>query len=462
MMKKRIRVVSVFLVAMLLTACVEAAPGEQGPFVWPESVYGETLTVAVLGPRFERIAGEFELRNPGVTIELIEFEHLDVGREQIAMEIMAGNVPTLTLGDFVDYHHPLTAQYFADWLPIMHSNPNFDENDWFMNVFYALARDGRLMGFPMSYDMSVGNSFYVANSTVPGLAEEFAGRQGISTNELMEIYERISATTGTNMHMERSFDVLQAVEDNIGRFFDFETRRVQFGSREFIDFIAHAREITSPRRNFGTMQFFNFGEIGNREVTLALSHQYMFRRITISDMDNFGAFEGDLVFVNPLAYTNDRGELLISPDMTWALSASASHAQQALALELLRFAIVPPVYREEDIVRHRLLVSSTSASPARGHARSTFEHSFTWATSAFHFTQGWRYADGGWHVAIDALVAYAEAASEMPMHDTRYAPEFVRDALRQILHEFHDGLITAEQAANDLQNRITLIIMEMG
>jgi len=50
---------------------------------------------------------------------------------------------------------------------------------------------------------------------------------------------------------------------------------------------------------------------------------------------------------------------------------------------------------------------------------------------------------------------------EMPKVDWRFAPGMIWDVLDEILGQFQDGLITAEQAAQDLQNRVTLILMEM-
>ena len=470
-MKKMFGVVIIALAAFCFAACGETAPDEQEFFVWPESIdgqspfYGETLTIAIYHSEylFERLAMEYEFRNPGVTVEVISFEDFDIGRERISLELMAGNPPVLISGQLVDYFNPMTMQSFADWWPVMRAAPNFSEDDWFINVFDALSRDGRLIGFPMIYDSLMGNSFIVANSTIPGLAEEFAGRQSISYNEMIEIYNRISPSLDAPMYLERNFDMLAAVVENIDKFLDFETGRVQFSSPEFINFINHAKEITSADRDFGNNQFFNFNETGNRDVTASLAREYFFRRVLIADIDNFGAFEGDLVFVNPIPYANDRGELLISPDSTMVLSAGASRVQQALAFDFLRFAMVPPVEREDDLIHHGLFIIGLNyTSPARAHAQSVFPHTFGWTPRAFSALDGWRWAGDGWHEAIATIVSYANAAAEMPMRDMRYAPQFVRDTVQEALRQFHDGLITAEQAANDLQNRITLMLMEMN
>jgi len=453
---------------MLLSACTTTPPQDE-PFSWPppeeDPFYRETLTIAVfnLAGRIEGFAERFERMHPGTSIEVMEFECIDSAREQISLETMAGNPPNLVAGYLVDYLNPMAAANFIDWLPIMYADPYFNEDDWFMGVFDALTHNGRLLGFPVSYDLSVGNSFYLVNSTVPGLAQEFAGRQTVSTNDLIEISERFE----TGMYMDRNFDVLQAVIDNIDNFLDFETRRVQFDNPEFINLITNARQLTSPSRHFGEVQFFNWIETGNRQAVADMSRRYLFRRFSTMDFDNFGVFEEEMLFINPLPYTNDMGELLIWPDLTFALSSNTTHVQQAMAMEFLRFLLIPPTGAMNDpdvFVHHRLFMthSAALASPARTSAEVVFPHAFVWHVSAFHVLDGWRMAGEGWPEAIDTMVRYTTMASEMPMRDTRYAPAFVRDIVFDILYQFHYDLITAEQAAHSLQNRITLIIMEMG
>ena len=448
-----------------------AAAEHEAPFAWPKSFegqnpfYGETITVAVpwMPEFFTGFAQEYQWRNPGVTIEIIYLDDIYSAREQIGLDLIAGNAPTLIMGNLVDYHHPMVRPLFVDWLPIIYADPNFNEEDWFMNVFEALTRDGRLMGFPISYH-GAGSSFIVANSTIPGLAEEMAGRQSISFNEMMEIHSRISPTLDTTMYMERSFDVLTAVTDNIDRFLDFETGRVEFSSPEFINLITQAREITGPGRNFGASQLFNWYEAGNRQVTATLAQQYLFRKISLLDIDNFGVFEEDLIFVNPLPYTNDRGELLIAPQQTMVLSADASNTQQALAMDFIRFITVPPSGQGDDRLHHNRFTAFLNriyTSPARGHASSVFPYTLDWTPSRFSVFDGWRWAGEGWHEAVETIVAYANASGEMPMRDTRYAPEIVRYVIREVLHQFHDGQITAEQAANVLQDRVSHMLLEM-
>jgi len=463
-----------------LVGCGETARDEA--FVWPQSIdgqspfYGETLTIAVmfdgLTLNFNTLARGYMQQNPGVTIEVINLADfsldaadLESARDRIGLELMAGTAPTLIdnffaadfgLTTLVDYMHPATARHFADWLPIIAADPYFNEDEWYMHVFEALTRDGRLLGFPIAYDLRAGSTYVLANATIPELVEEFRGRETITLTEMLEIHSRIAPTLDRPMYLESRFDVFTAVEQRIDDFFDFETGRVEFATPEFIDFITHAREITSPWRtpNVGMFDPINFGDLGNRQVDAFESQNYLFRRTWTIDFHIFSIADEDIPFVYPVFLTNDHGEMLLRPYNTMLLNATATDTQKALAMDFLRFSMASNFAL---ITRHPGV--SLNASNIR------LNNSWTqyWASASFTLPRwrDWQLTEGRYRTIDDIIIPNVEAAAQMPMRDGRYAPEVVREIIREAMHQFHDGLITAEQAANDLQNRIALVIMEL-
>jgi len=472
-MKKWFTAITAILLVMLLTACGTAAQDE--PFVWPQSVdgqspfYGETLTVGVASARggatrnFRTIARLYMHENPGVTIEIIDsgFEYdFDLARERVGLEFMAGTAPMLIETMFLDrpnpspldYLHPAIAQHFADWLPIIAADPYFDEDDWYMNVFDALSADGRLIGFPITYDTMWGNTYIVVNTIVPGLLEMVGDRQTISITEMMEIHSQIAPTLDRPMYIESRFHTINAVGNNIDAFFDFETGRVEFNTPEFIEFITLARELTSPRRDANPPNF--SATLGNREHNHFESQNYLFRRTWTSDFGIFDIFEEDIPFANPILLGNDNGEMLITPFNTMILNNAATDTQKALALDFLRFSML-----HEDAVsttHHYTAISSSARRLDEVFTRRTFN---TVDTHVFR-RDGWSLRENSSY-ALAAVRNNTTAAGEMPMRDARYAPGIVREAIYEILLQFHDGLLTAEQAAVDLQNRVVLMLMEM-
>ena len=74
---------------------------------------------------------------------------------------------------------------------------------------------------------------------------------------------------------------------------------------------------------------------------------------------------------------------------------------------------------------------------------------------------GWRLA-GSWDDAGSVIIAHMETAGGLPMARVFYAPRAVHDLMFDALHQFHKGLISAERAAQDMQNGVALAALEGG
>ena len=466
-----------------LTVIFFAACGgnERGVFVWPEGIdderspfYGETLTIGVFweAGTMERLAGWYMSMNPGATIEIVDMNpeiryrinpatDLENAREEINLRLMGGTAPLLIESLLVDYFNPATEPFFLDWLPVIEANPYFYKEYWFMHVFDAMSAGGSLMGFPMSFDLPNGPSYFTINNTAPGLTSEFSGRQSISVAEMMEIHARFSGDLPSLQFLSRDFDVLMAVENSLNKFLDIKTERVEFDTPEFIHFITHARDITNPDRSIGSAFEPTWHDITCRDCMSDHSRLYMFRRILSVSYESFGIFDDSLYFAYPLPFTSRQGELLITPSRTFVLTAGASPAEQALAFDFLRFILeIPNQDPEEYMLLHRWysIIGGGTSSPHRSGLRFAFEFVPNAANLQFNLSN-WRLTDG-WGEVREVLIDHNYATMEMPMRDTRY-PTVLRDVITGILHQFHDGQITAERAAFYLQNRVTLILMEM-
>jgi len=57
----------------------------------------------------------------------------------------------------------------------------------------------------------------------------------------------------------------------------------------------------------------------------------------------------------------------------------------------------------------------------------------------------------------EQILTRLEAYGEMPME---FQTDFMRDEIKKIIQSFYDGFFTAEQAASELQNKVSLYLME--
>ena len=418
---------------------------------------GETLTIAesLFAENLKPLAQSYMTENPGVTIEIIDYfdEIVSDGnwlnvQQEIATQLMAGSAPVLISGRLVDHIDPRSAVFCADWHPIMAADPEFDEDDWFMNVFHAASVGGRLYAFPMAFVYETVE----ANSEIPGLLNAFEDKDGITITELLTLHREIP--TDEPYHFDYSTNVNRVVMQHLGSFIDFETGWADFNNDELMELITYARDITDENGS----QWRNTGY--SLDTQRILSELYFFMFSTPMNYDFYIDYEEKNPFSGLLPLVNEQGELLISPTNEYVLNANATPTQQALAWDFMRY-MMKSDRRDE---WSQLLMQPTN--------RTRLRVSVEW-DAAEH--QGWS-KDNAFHARRDQLIGTPEEAAEsviakmtsfgdMPMRLRSNLPYVLIESdgvITLALEQFQDGLVSAEQTAQDLQNRVELVLMEMG
>ena len=409
---------------------------------------GQTLSIAVTWSNsIDQFAELYMEANPGVTILINNFDgDFERYMEQIPIQLMAGTADDLidTMG--IDEADPSTTALLADWFPVIQAAPNFNEADYFMNVFEAASINGQLFVFPMvfSFDM------ISANNSVPGLADAFRGRSGISAVGLQELLRAFPSESPLSLH--ENHDILNATFWGIENFLDFENRTSHFNTPEFIDFLTEAREMTSPEReHIGWMMSQTYH---SPEALAEQSQLYYFRQSIPQSYQFMLPFQEELLFSGHIPFTNDRGQLMVSPFFSYALNGRSTPEVQALAFDFLRF-MQDPSHFEGDIWMY------TMVPVYRPLLRSLLEWELPGRIAHFEEEYGWRLT-GSTDQAVAGVIAEFESILQMPMTRTFVANEAVMNIIFEVIGQFDDGLLTAEQAAADLQNRVSLALMELG
>ncbi|MCL2171353.1 MAG: hypothetical protein FWB71_04310 [Defluviitaleaceae bacterium] len=187
-------------------------------------LYGTTIAIAhvpqirVGGTQrqhfgMELLAQRFMLANPGITIEFRAFDSPEQATELIGLDLMSGMSEFTLINSLgIDWRSPVVTRLFlADWFEIMNAAPDFNPDDWFMNVFDAMAKDGRLHVFPTDFRYEV----VVANSSVPGLAEAFARYDFITHSDLQRLHQEFS--TEQQPYMFFAYNIHWGVMYNLGK-----------------------------------------------------------------------------------------------------------------------------------------------------------------------------------------------------------------------------------------------------
>ena len=408
---------------------------------------GETLTVAVphevmLAP----IAGQYMRANPGVTIEIIAFDEeleRDGGyervREEIGTQLMAGGGPTLMLGMLLDFLDPRSSHFFADWLPVMWADPNFNEDDWFMNVFQAAAMDGKLKAFPMDFIYFMAT----ANSTIPGLPNALAEKESITIEELIELHK--AAPTSDRQYYFNSGRNIEGMMlwFLLGDFVDMETGRVDFDNERFIGYLNYLRDNLNPDDSEHTGGFV----MPSQEAAMAERDYFHF---TNNMQEQYFLDFDEALFTEQTPIVNERGELIIYPTLSYTLNRNATPTQQAVAWDFIQFMLLP-----ENDSGPNMGLQTTNRNLHR--LRNERHLQFEW----FVRQSKWQ-LNGSIEESAELIITKQSAYGDMPMFRSFGYPESILKIIRETLQEFEDGLISAEQAAANLQNKVELVMMEMG
>jgi len=412
----------------------------------PNPFYGQTLTLAapfsLQGDGHDlRVVNAYRRYRPGVSIETVDLDVI-AGREQMSVQLMSGTAPLLISSIFVDVYNPSVARFFADWFPLINATPSFDQDKYFMNVFHGSAINGRLYSFPVAFQFLATT----ANNNIPGLAEALEGLDAVSFAQMMEF--RRQFPTEDQLYFEPSFDVVIGVMENMRSFFNMETRMVDFDNQYFVDFLNYSRDLTSTNQVSGQFlgQWF-FSAWPGPDEDAAWGQRYYFLNVHPGMLQYFMDFEEDLNFSSVTPLVNQQGEVFIE---TWGyvLNAQATPIQRALALDFMQF-----MTSEEN--------SAVAGRPPYGSVNRDLQRIALGQLLSFSLNQfrgfGWRPTGGG---ALESIRDHYSAIADMPMTTGRI-PRAIQTIISDALADFHFGLVTAEQTAQDLQNRITLFMMEM-
>jgi len=393
----------------------------------------------------EEIAEFYMLNSTGVTIEVTTFNNDPaLYTEVITARLMAGTADDLMDNIGIDHRNAAINTLLADWFPIMRSDPYFNEADYFMNVFDAASVGGRLFVLPTSFSYDR----VAANTAIPELLDVLRQRSTISTSDMMEIH-RIFPTS-TPMFLHENHDVSFALRWNLHQFIDFENRTAHFDTPEFIEFITEAGDLTAPDKAFGLM---HGSPIYDDVYMYDRSQRYLFLTYVNSAHQFLVDFEEEMLFSGYVPLTNDQGQLVVN---FWAyvLNGQSDPEVQALAWDFIKFLQNPRLYE----YRHWMLIPMPVYRPL---ARFFLESDVPGWLHYFEEHYGWQ-VSGTVEAAVAAAIQRTDSLAHLPMAEINFAGQGVREIVGEVLEQFHDGLITAEQAAADLQDRVTLALAELG
>ena len=410
---------------------------------------GQTLSISVnhLNHYYLEIPIErFKAAYPGVEVVVNKYDYGAAYAQQVGTRLMAGDADDIVEADRLDNRKIWESGLLTDFNPLMQNDPNFNEEDYYMNVIDAMAYQGKLTTFPIAFAYSVVG---VNNLFSGRLAEQFNSHETVGWRKMLDLYNNLEDKD--ERYLCCAADSLQIFYTGVCSFIDFENKTCYFNSPEFIQFLTDLKNSTSSKMS-ATYKFESLDYrpgLDNPGVLEEFALQYLFQpfdMFTYLDYLMFMPESQKEFFTNFKPIATDANELLILGYPTFSINEASQNKE--LAWELIKFLTTP------EALENMLFPSMpVNREMFKAYAPSNIMYSINKYQSA-GFTIDGEAAD-----VLTQVKAILEPYNEMPMKEDQYLridSKFYMDDFIAFL----DGVLTAEQAASAIQSKVSMYLME--
>ena len=434
------------VLTIALTACGRVLPDNRTD----TNIAADEITLEIwsISP-VSRLAPIFRESNPNITVNARLFYDMRLYERELPLALAAGTAPNLFFMHDLDHRDPAINYYFADWFPIMQADFYFNENDYFVNVFHALTFEGRLYAFPTTFNFGM----VAANTLVPGLVNDLSQTAGVTPDDLIEFTRHSGHFVYDHLLYVHQRFTMTGWHGLLGggwihNFIDMDTRTADFNNQAFVDAITFAKELTNPQPFRWASDLVNI--VTSRQES-EFSQMYMFYHYFPSIPQYFMPID-NLLFEGRTPLVNRRGELVINPWMIYGISAASSPEQRQAAWDFMRLMQDPEM---ADLASLMIPVGVSTYKPRMRH-----EFAMRVPNEAVFAENNWQFSGTREYLILDGIAELTRIAS-MPMAEVGIIPETIFDIVREAIEEFESGYITAWDAAETLQDRVTLALREM-
>jgi ABC-type glycerol-3-phosphate transport system substrate-binding protein len=372
---------------------------------------------------------------------------------QIPTQLMAGvaddiiNVSGLPLFDLAD------RGFAIDLLPLMQNDPDFNEDDYFMHVLNAFKYRGGHYAFPMDFGYTlIGiNTFYlpdVNSRNSEEIIEKFTQLETISHRQMLDLYMGLESRDG--LYARRGANAFDYIIITLSNFIDFENNTANFYSDEFIRTLNDWREVTDPLLIAeGRFPVGNIFAGVCRETQHELASRYLFAAYGtgLTYAIFFPQAEQEL-FTHFIPLATCDGEILVGTGRDFFINSASDNVE--LAWEFLKF-LATDMY----VYSGYPLGIPTN----RDKFRNTISQSINREVRLWE-QEGRLFVAGDVDELTESIYKRVSVLNEMPMRHSHEYWGAHSVMIREIITSFYHGVLTAEQAALELQNRISIFLME--
>jgi len=335
-----------------------------------------------------------------------------------------------------------------------------NREDFLTNALNAFTINEGLYAFPMRLTFD-----YIAiNSALPQeFISTFFNMNSITNIEVMSMYLEL------NKNYYDDFNSL-IISNSVSNFFsdDIKARALNdfvnlnegvsfLNGSGFVSFLDTLRQVQEIQ-GFPTERFISSTGLSSRQVRQRESRRYMFIDDQFSQNSLFVFFEPiNPYFLHHIPLANEAGELYISRFNSPSAFSIAATGNESLAWDFLRHLIAPLVVVNYDYRPHSMAITiPVKRSYIESHFSALIYHNDLDDRFSPNFVGMGKYDDEREERIQQAWERFV-AFSEMPVATIPLVPIGI---IEEDLSLFMDGVITAEDAALRMHNRVSLWLIE--
>ena len=413
-----------------------------------DGLSGTLVISCVFGFLPEALADNFMKIYPDVSIEVISadnfsFETLSEYSNRLRVQLMSGeDTPDIIDMSFLlDYYKAADSGMIIDLYPFWNSDPDITQDDYFMNIIELYEYNGGLYAMPSSFSL---NTVRLNKRVTDFIGIDVDSIDVMNAFELLDIY--LSALDKGVIEDDfrifygdpgRNVMLGYIYED----FFDPVTKTARFNTPEFIEFLEKSDQIPTTQTVFsGYVTSDSVSQFESANNTFLLVERLGF------DDDTIGFFSGTPDTSKGIIVLTPDGGLTVNTRLTWAISSSCENPE--LAWEFIKYCII-----ESDRVSYFQRFGEWNGDRWLGSIpinRNNFHKRLIFASdSPQEFSIGIE--------DKEKLLELFESVNTISLTDTLIFEMNILDILTLYLDQ---GLITAEEAARQLQERAEIYFGE--
>ena len=415
-----------------------------------------TLTITAFEDYYglDLYAREYERENPNVKVVVNQpIRANDSGylaamanySKHLQTALMTNTADDILCTDFVDYYKYADSGLLADIYPFLENDPDFNEDDYFMNVIEAFKYKGGLYNFPLNFNVQlIGVNLHINNE----LVDAFKKYDKVSVWDLLDLYQKFNPS---QYYLYENFNPPRLLLAEIDSFVDREKGACDFINKRFLDLLNNSHIATAKSYDWRFEEYYDAWF--SLEAETELSKKYMFQRVGKDSFQYIIPQKEDKNFTHFIPLASDDGKVMISTVFAptqIAVSMGSKHKEAAWGF--IKYLIQARESAYHGINSMRINKSATEEVFAKD--IQMFFNQPNLSELGIMFAED---KENSLKAGVEKIMKI----NSMPMH---YAGSWVMyhydNEFWDIFDQYRLGFMTAEQVASWLQNRTELRLKE--